>query len=176
MPRRMHRSETPDPLPAGEEEALPSRSAVKRAAELAEKIGVELAKLSADKLAQMPISDDTKVAIVEYTKITARGGIRRQRNYIGRLMRDVDIEAVQSALDALQEGDREEARRFQQAERWRERLMLEEDALDAMKKEHPDKDTASLAPVVAKARREEERSATMTHRRALFRAVRDLLG
>ncbi len=176
MPRRMHRSETPDPLPEGEEEALPSRSAVKRAAELAEKIGVELSKLSADKLAKIPLDDDTRTAIAEYTTITARGGIRRQRNYIGRLMRSVDIVAVQEALDALQEGDREEARRFQQAEQWRQRLIMEDGALDVMAKDHPGKDVAALAPFVEKAKREESSGATMTHRRALFRAIRETLG
>jgi ribosome-associated protein len=176
MPRRMHPSQTPDPLPAGEEEASPSRSAVKRQAELAEKIGVELAKLSPEKLALIPIDDDTRDAIIEYQSITARGGGRRQRNYIGRLMRGVDITAVEAALAALQEGDREEARRFQQAEHWRGRLLVEEDALDALAQAHPGKDLTALAALVAKARREEERGGTMTHRRALFRAIRDALG
>lgn len=181
MPRRMHETRAPDPKPGeieGEDEAddRPSRSALKRDADLRERLGKEMTALPEEKLQRVPLPDEVKDAIREYARISARGGGRRQLQYIGRLMRDVELEPVKRALDDLREGDRAEARRFQQAERWRKRLLEEDDGLDAFAASHPDADRAQLEQLVERARYEDRSGKPPTAKRALFRALREALG
>lgn len=173
----MYETRVDDELPGEEADApsRPSRSAVKRRAELAEKVGLELTEMPREKLDQLPLSQETKDAIVEYTTITARGGGRRQLQYIGRLMRDVDLDAVVAAMEAEKAGDRAEARRFQRAEEWRVRLLDDDDGVDEFVRAHATAERDVLLDLVAKAKREVKSSDKMTHRRALFRYVRDRL-
>jgi ribosome-associated protein len=178
MPRKMYETKVEEELPGEQDKdapTRPSRSAVKRRAELAEKVGHELTLLPREKLDVLPLSEETKDAIVHYTTITARGGGRRQLQYIGRLMRDVDLDAVLAAMEAEKAGDREEARRFQRAEDWRGRLLDDPDEIDAFVRDVAGADRDVLANLVQKAKREAKGSDKMTHRRALFRYVRDLL-
>lgn len=178
MPRKMFDTRVPDELPGEEPEGpqRPSRSSVKRRAELAEKVGLELTQLPRERLDLLPLSEETKDAIVEYTTITARGGGRRQLQYIGRLMRNVDLDAVMAAIEAERAGDREEARRFRRAEEWRARLIDEgEPAVLEFARAHDTADVDELLKMVAKAKREAKESDKLTHRRALFRYVRDRL-
>jgi ribosome-associated protein len=40
-------------------------------------------------------------AVREARRIKARGGLARQKQYIGKLMRDLDTEAIEDALQSL---------------------------------------------------------------------------
>lgn len=78
----------------------PSKSARKRAAHAAQKLGEQLVRMRAQDLALLPLPDDLRDAIAEAQRLTNRGALSRQRQYIGKLMRDVDITALESALAA----------------------------------------------------------------------------
>lgn len=82
----------------GEEEARPSRSAKKRASTALQKLGEELAELSPVQRQELPLPPELMDALAMHDAITDREGARRQRQYIGRLMREVDAESIATAL------------------------------------------------------------------------------
>ena len=84
---------TPDELP-------PSKSARKRAAIAAQKFGERLVRMRTQELALLPLPDDLRDAIAEAQRLTNRGALSRQHQYIGKLMRDIDISALETALTA----------------------------------------------------------------------------
>ena len=78
----------------------PSKSARKRAAHAAQKLGEQLVRMRAQDLARLPLPDDLRDAIAEAQRLTSRGALSRQHQYIGKLMRDIDIAELETALAA----------------------------------------------------------------------------
>jgi ribosome-associated protein len=92
----MTQDDIPESLP-------PSKSARKREAHALQKLGEELVRLRAQELDLLPLPENLRDAIDEAQRITSRGALSRQRQYIGKLMRDIDVEPVLAALARLTE-------------------------------------------------------------------------
>jgi ribosome-associated protein len=84
-----------------EEERPPSKSMRKREATSLQKLGERLVKMRSEDLATLPLTEPLVEAITEARRLTSRGALGRQHQYIGKLMRDVDIEALEAALEGL---------------------------------------------------------------------------
>jgi ribosome-associated protein len=95
----MHDKDEFDGMEAGDEER-PSRSARKRAALAAQRLGVALLGLKPVELAALDLPEELRVALAEARRLTSRAALARQRQYIGRLMRAVDPEPLERALAA----------------------------------------------------------------------------
>jgi len=81
----------------------PSKSARKREAHALQKLGEDLVKLRQADLERLPLPENLREAIDEARRLTQRGALARQRQYIGKLMRSVDVEPIEAALAALTE-------------------------------------------------------------------------
>jgi ribosome-associated protein len=172
MSKMTRREREPGAEPLDGDEEI-SKSERKRRANRLQSLGQRLAAMRPDELAALDLPDFLITAIADYQRFPSREAKRRQLQYIGRRMRDIDIEPLQAALERL-DGESAEARyEFHQLERWRERLLAEPDALTELVAEHPELDVQQLRhhiQQVHKARDEErQRSAS----RALFRFLRD---
>ena len=134
-----------EPRPEDDEPyTKPSKSQRKRDMAALQKLGEELVGYSADRLEKVEMPDDLRRAVDEARNIRDHEGRRRQMQYIGRLMRDVDPVPIKAAIDAWEGASREEAAALHALERWRERLLEDDAALTAFAAEH----TAALNPEV----------------------------
>lgn len=86
------------------EEGFVSKSQKKREMDALQGLGKELVELPADTLKTLPLPDDLREAIKEYRRLKAHGAIRRQLQFIGRIMRHVDPEPIEARL-AILRGD-----------------------------------------------------------------------
>jgi ribosome-associated protein len=84
-----------------EQELPPSKSARKREAIALQKLGERLVKMRPEDLATLPLTEPLVEAITEARRLTSRGALGRQHQYIGKLMRDVDVAALEAALEGL---------------------------------------------------------------------------
>ncbi|MGQ0833882.1 MAG: ribosome biogenesis factor YjgA [Gammaproteobacteria bacterium] len=159
-----------------QDEQRPSRSARKRAAESAQELGERLIALPDAELTALGLPERLVDAVREARRITSRAAGARQRQYIGKLMRDIDHEPIAAALAARSERDALEAQRFARAESWRDRLLAEgEAALTELAARHPSIDLDEWRGRIARARTEQT-GAARAAQRELFRALRALLG
>ena len=163
----------PEPLFDG-----PSKSVLKREAQRAQALGEELIGLNDADLSALELPEALHEAIVAARSIGSRGGGARQRQYIGKLMRDIDLTRVREVLGAKAARAALEAQRFQRVENWRTRLIGGgPGALTALHEAYPGLDAAEWQRRVAAATAEHERSgAGGGASRELFRALRELLG
>ena len=118
MPRKR-----PSPPPDADRPEKPSRSANKRAGHALQALGLEIARLTAAERATLPLTPELAEAMNLLDRLTDREGRRRQEQYIGRLMRDVDEEPLRRARAGRQARDAAEVARFHAAEAWRARLL-----------------------------------------------------
>lgn len=102
-------TEPPADLEEGEEK--PSKSARKRAAHAAQALGERLVGLRRDELAQLPLPERLREAIEAAQQLRARGALARQRQFIGKLMREVDINAIEEALVARERARQPQSRK-----------------------------------------------------------------
>lgn len=91
-------TEAPDELAEGEDK--PSKSARKRAAHAAQALGERLVGLRREELDGLELPERLREAIEAAQQIRARGALARQRQFIGKLMREVDLTAIEEALSA----------------------------------------------------------------------------
>jgi len=91
-------------------ELPPSKSSRKRAALALQKLGEHLVSMRAAERAKLPLSDTLSDAIAEALRIRSRGALARQLQYIGKLMRDEDVAAIEAAIIALEEAQKAHAR------------------------------------------------------------------
>ena len=83
------------------DDTKPSKSAKKREYIALQKLGEQLVSLRTSDLASVPMSDPLREAILEARQITANGALRRQKQYIGKLMRQEDPEPIRAALERI---------------------------------------------------------------------------
>lgn len=152
-----------------------TKSQLKRDATALQELGEELVKLREAQLKKIPLPDPLREAVDAARRITSHGAHKRQLQYIGRLMRNVDAEPIRQALEALKGTGREAAARFQRLEHWRERLVNDGDAaLSELLDDYPQADSQHLRQLIRNTRREQEQGSPRGAGRALFRYLREL--
>ncbi len=152
-----------------------SKSQLKRDAAALQELGEKLVKLREAQLKKVPLPDPLREAVETAQRIKSHGAHKRQLQYIGRLMRNVDEAPIRQALEALKGTGREAAAHFQRLERWRERLINDGDAaLSELLDDYPQTDSQHLRQLIRNARREQEQDSPKGAGRALFRYLREL--
>jgi ribosome-associated protein len=153
----------------------PSKSALKREYLALQTLGERLIALSAQQLADIVADERLRDAVVTAKSITSRGALRRQKQYIGRLMRDVDPEPIRAALEALGSGARQEKTVFRQAETWRDRISAGGDAELAAFFADLGHDDEALRRAVAALRAAVDDKTRKQAKRRVFREIHQLL-
>jgi len=82
----------------------PSKSARKREYLALQKLGEELITIRRSDLNSLPLDDALRDAVREAGEIKAHGALRRQKQYIGKLMRNIDPEPIRAGLQKLRHG------------------------------------------------------------------------
>jgi ribosome-associated protein len=101
----------------------PSRTRKKREAEAAQRLGEELLTLRDAQLEALALTPELHEAVLAARAMRSHGARRRQLQYIGSLMRQIDAEALRQRLASATQQAHDEARRFKQVELWRDELM-----------------------------------------------------
>jgi ribosome-associated protein len=134
-----------------------SRTDLKKESTELQKLGVSLLTLRTDLMQRLALPDKLVEALAEAKRITNFEGKRRQMQFIGKLMRGLDEDALQAIRDALEEqqkGSASEALALHQAEKWRDDLIAREAALEEWLIAHPDTDTQQLRALIRQARKD----------------------
>jgi len=153
----------------------PSKSELKRRSDELQLLGESLIVLPQAELDALPLPDKLRDAVELARRITKRGGLYRQKQYIGKLMRKTDVAPIRAALEARGEVQRKAAIEFKRIEEWRDRLVAgEPGALDTLLATFPDADAATLTKLAERAREERARRETPRAARELFKRLRDL--
>jgi ribosome-associated protein len=161
-----HDEEFEPPLP-------PSKSQRKRDVEALQNLGRELADLSKEQLRKMDLPEDLLVALLEYKRISSHGAMRRQMQFIGKVMRDVDAEPIVEQLAALRGESNAAKAEFHALERWRERLLADDEAVTQWLAAHPNADGQRLRQLIRNTKKEVEQGKPPKSSRELFRLLRD---
>lgn len=152
MPRRPA-PEAEDPSDA-DDDLRPSKTQLKKQMHDLQALGEALAELPAERLAATEMPELLREAIAELQRTRSHEGRRRQRQYVGKLIRQADPEPLREAVAAFKLGSAQDTLRLHEAERWREALVAGDEALTRWASEHPQSDLQRLRTLVRNARKD----------------------
>lgn len=158
----------------GEDIQPVSKTKRKEAMHALQDIGKELVKLPANKLERLDLPEELRRAVEDCRRFTKHEAIRRQMQYIGRLMRGVDEAPIARQLAAWRGESDEEKALLHRIERWRDRLIENDEALTLFLNEYPQADATQLRQLIRNARHEAASNKPPKSSRVIFRLVREV--
>ena len=135
----------------------PSRTELKKESAELQKLGEALLTLRGDLMERLDLPESLLAALDELKRITNFEGRRRQLQYVGKLMRQLEPETLQSVRDALEEqrgGSAQQTLALHVAEKWRADLIASDDALQPWLQAHPATDVQQLRALIRQARKD----------------------
>lgn len=164
------------PVAADDEEELPpSKTKIKKQMHELRDLGKELTELGKDQLAQLALPESLRDAIREMKNINKFGAQRRQMQYIGKLMREVDTAPILARLDAWKGTSQRHIGYMHQLERWRDRLLESDGALTELLAAHPQADAQRLRTLIRNAQKEMEAGKPPKNFREIFQVLREII-
>jgi len=147
-----------------------SRTQKKKAAQALQKMGERLIHLSDAQFGALSLPKDLLEAVALARKISSHEARRRQMQYIGRLMREMDAAQVEEALERITSGEEENKRQFKLVERWRDELVAgDEDRMEWLMEQFPAIEALELKRLVDAAQQKQSGANTKKAGRMLFR-------
>jgi ribosome-associated protein len=152
----------------------PSKSSRKRDMLALQELGAQLVELNEQQLARMQLPEALLEAVLEAKRLNRREARRRQLQFIGRLMREIDATPIRERLEEWRGQGREHTAQLHTLERWRDELLAGDPALERFLREHPGADSQKLRSLIRNARREQGAALPPKSYRELFRVLREM--
>lgn len=138
-----------------------SKSEIKRDAEELKKLGLEIVNMTKNQRAKLPLDEEFLDALATADKITSRKteGFRRQLQFIGKLLRSRDEEAIRKAMDEAVNANKSAERALQQLEKLREELLGENGnaKINELTGQYPDIERQKLRQLVKKTQQQQKK-------------------
>ena len=150
-----------------------SKSQKKRNMLALQSVGGELVLLSTEVIAKLDLPDELRVAVLDAKRIpgSKHGGNKRQMQYIGRLMREVDPAPILIQLQALKAPNQKQTAQHHLAERWRERILADATSIAAFVREFPEAEQTMLEKYLADAKDDHSKQRPPKNFRLLYQTL-----
>jgi ribosome-associated protein len=153
----------------------PSKSQLKRESHHLVDIGEEILKLSSEDIRSLHLPDELDAAIATALKIKSRSGLKRQRLYIGKLLRSMDSENIEAQLRKIQHRHDTNTAQFKRLEKWRDKLIdNDKQTLDEVISYFPGIDRQHINQLIRAAHQEKQQDKPPAASRKLFKYLREL--
>lgn len=152
-----------------------SKSQLKRDSEALKALGKKLCALNAEQLAKVPLDEPLQDAITLAHKIAnKRGALKRHYQFIGKLLRSMDVEPIQKAMDEIEQISQGNKQAFKMVEHWRDRILGEGDpAIHEFCQQHDKADRQKLRQLWRNHAQCKDENKQTVLARELFKELRD---
>lgn len=152
-----------------------SKTKRKQAMEELQALGEELVALASDQVKRIDIPDDLRSAVSEAQRMTKHDEARRrQMQYIGKLMRSVEVEPIRAALALVRGESAGETAKLHRLERLRADFLADEKVVHEIAQRYPGVDLQHLRSLRRAALKEQEQNKPPRSYRALFQRLKEL--
>lgn len=154
-----------------EEDDFISKTQRKRHMTQLQGVGAALVKLNAEQLARIDLPEMLREAVIECQRLTKHEAVRRQKQYIGKIMRNIDAEPILAQLEALEAPSRRQTALFHLAEQWRTDILADPGSIARFVQEYPDADPDRLRSLVTAVKEEKSDAKSPKYFRELFHVL-----
>lgn len=151
-----------------------SKSQVKRELLALQDLGKILISLSEKQLERIPLDEKIRQQVMA-AKTMQRGALKRQIQYLGKLLRLVDVTAIQQGIAIAQNQSVAQNAHFHRLEKLRDSLLNNDDAaFNKLLLDHPQADRQHIRQLIRNAHKEQELNKAPAAARSLFKYLREL--
>lgn len=151
-----------------------SKTEMKTDMDALQKLGEELVELKPSILDKFPLSEDLAQAIKDAQRFKNEAK-RRQLQYIGKVMRNVDPEPIQAALDKIRNKHSQATVELHKLEQLRDRVVAEGDAaISDVMEMYPEADRQRLRQLARQANKEKSANKPAKSSREIFQILKEL--
>lgn len=151
-----------------------SKTEMKTDMDALQKLGEELVELKPSILDKFPLSEDLAQAIKDAQRFKNEAK-RRQLQYIGKVMRNVDPEPIQAALDKVRNKHSQATAELHKLEQLRDRVVAEGDAaISEVMEMYPEADRQRLRQLARQANKEKSANKPAKSSREIFQILKEL--
>lgn len=152
-----------------------SKSQIKRECDALQKIGEQLLQLRPSELEKIELPEKLAAAVAEGRRLQARGALKRQRQYIGKLMREVDSENIVKQLALIQHQHDSSNALNKQTERWRDRLLSgDNQVITELIDAYPNIDRQHINQLVRLSKNEQDANKPPASARKLYKYLHEI--
>ena len=153
----------------------PNKTRIKRECDHLIDLGDDILSLKPEEIDSLDLPADLEVAINTALKIKSRSGLKRQRQYIGKLLRNLDHEDIESQLKKIQHRHDTNTAQFKRLERWRDDLIANnKETLNEIISRFPEIDRQHINQLIRSAHQELKQNKAPAASRKLFTFLREL--
>ena len=157
------------------DEELISKSQRKRDANDAQQLGKDLLGLSHDAQKSIELPETLSNALDEARRIKKNSALKRQLQYIGKLMRHINLEPIREQYKKLTNHYGKDIKELHRLENWRDRLLSEGDkALEDLLNEAPNADRQHLRQLIRQSAKETKLNKPPKSAREIFKYLKTL--
>jgi ribosome-associated protein len=159
-----------------EEDDFISKSQRKRDMTRLQELGAALVKLAPEQLARIDMPESLREAVLACRRFTKHEAVRRQMQYIGRIMRDLDAGPIAQQLERMHAPSRMQTALFHRAEQWRDEILADPAAgVTRFVMEFPEADPQRLRSLAGSAQAERAAERAPKHYRELFHLINQIV-
>ncbi|MEX4028694.1 x96 protein [Haemophilus influenzae] len=152
-----------------------SKSEIKRDAEDLKQLGEKLVNLTKNNLAKIPLNESLLDAI-ELAQRLQKEARRRQLQYIGKLLRGIDVEPIREVLDKIENKHNQQQAMLHKIEKVRDELVEKGDvALTDLLNDYPDGDRQQLRNLIRSAQKERQQNKPSKAYREIYQMLKVLM-
>lgn len=153
----------------------PSKTERKKQMHALQMLGEQLVELSHAQRARLDLPVELREAVDFAHRVTRHEARRRHMQYLGKLMRRADADAIRAALERVTGESRAAISLMHRAEAWRDRLLEDDEAMTAFIADHPGADAQWMRAAIRASRRERELQQPPKRARELYRRLHQQL-
>ncbi|VAW54592.1 UPF0307 protein YjgA [hydrothermal vent metagenome] len=153
----------------------PSKSQIKRECQHLIDLGEEILKLKKEEIQSLDLPDELEEAVTTALKIKSRSGLKRQRQYIGKLLRSLENEGIEFKIRKIQHRHDTNTAQFKRLEKWRDQLIEnDKNTLNEIITRHPEVDRQHINQLIRAAHKEKQNEKPPAAARKLFKYLSEL--
>lgn len=154
------------------EDELPSKTQLKKESHQLQDLGEQLTQLSETQLLEMSLDDELLDAVKLARKMKAGNSRRRQIQFIGKLIRNRDHEALLQTFEQFNKDHENHVQVHHLCENWRDRLIENLDELQAFLDQYPQADRQQLRQLIRNAQNEKKANKPPANARKLYALIK----
>ncbi len=158
-----------------EQDIAPSKTRRKQEMHALQDIGEQLVELNSKQLAELDLPEALMDAIIEARRLRKHEARRRQMQFIGKLMREVDTAPIREKFAAWGGVTLQHTAWLHLLERWRGRLLADEQAFAELGRDYPAADLQRLRTLTRNAHKEKLANKPPKSFRALFHELQTII-
>ena len=131
--------------------------------------------MSHEDIRSLHLPDELEQAVTTSLKIKSRSGLKRQRLYIGKLLRSIDSAAIETQLRKIQHRHDTNTAHFKRLEKWRDSLIdNDKTTLNEVISRYPEIDRQRINQLIRAAHQENQQNKPPAASRKLFKYLQEL--